>query len=115
MIEYAAAVLLIMIGLYAVIGRKNIIKKIMGLAIISNGIHLFSISLGYRVGGIAPIMTGMDIESFALSAVDPLLQALILTSIVISFSTTAVALAMIVQAYKKTGSADSGGLRRLRG
>jgi multicomponent Na+:H+ antiporter subunit C len=114
MLPYLAAILLIMVGCYALLGKDNLLKKIIGLTVITNGIHLFVVSLGYKAGGIAPILTELGLD-FARKAVDPLPQALVLTSIVISFSITAVALTLIIQAYNKTGSIESKELRRLRG
>ena len=55
-------------------------------------IHLFLISLGYKAGGVAPIVTGELTTDFATLAVDPVPQALVLTSIVIDICIIALAL-----------------------
>jgi len=115
MLPYAIAMFLVIAGSYALLVKENLIKKIMGLGILSNGIHLFVIALGYREGGIAPILQGIGFRHFVQYAVDPLPQALILTSIVINLSVTAVALSLVIQGYRKTGSIEAGGYRRLKG
>ena len=101
------SLLVFMIGLYGVMSKNNLIKKIMGLTIMNGSIVLFFISIGYREAGLAPIlekvMTG-DIPTTIL--VDPLPQALMLTAIVIGISITALALALIVRIYAKYKTLD---------
>jgi len=115
MIEYGISILIVLLGIYAVAFKDNLIKKVIGLSIISNGIHLFLISLGYRTGGTIPILKDMDTTSFAQLAVDPLPQAFVLTSIVINLSITAVALSIIILVYRTFGTLDTKKLRELRG
>ena len=107
MIAYLASVALMVIGIYAVLLRNNIIKKIMGLGIFSNGIHLMLISIAYRSGGIPPIMEDLNFMRFSSIAVDPLPQALILTSIVINLSVTAVALSIAILLYREFRTLDA--------
>jgi multicomponent Na+:H+ antiporter subunit C len=115
MLPYVVAMFLVLAGSYALLAKENLIKKIIGLGIISNGIHLFVISLGYRDGGIAPVLEATGLTYFIQHSVDPLPQALILTSIVISLSITAVALSLVIQGYRKTGSIEARDYRRLKG
>jgi multicomponent Na+:H+ antiporter subunit C len=115
MIVYLVSMLAVMLGIYAVAFKDNLIKKVLGLSIISNGIHLFLISLGYRTNGGIPILKDMDIASFAQTAVDPLPQAFVLTSIVINLSVTAVALSIIILVYRHFGTLDASRIRELRG
>ena len=101
------SLLVFMIGLYGVMSKNNLIKKIMGLTIMNGSIVLFFISIGYRKGGLAPILekgTTGDIPTTIL--VDPLPQALMLTAIVIGISVTALALALIVKIYAKYKTLD---------
>ena len=108
MITYVTAIVLVAIGTYAIVVKENLIKKVIGLGLFTNGIHLLLISIGYRAGGIAPIfLEGMDLSHFSLTAVDPLPQALVLTSIVIELSVIALALALIIKYHKMTGTLDS--------
>ena len=97
--------LLIIIGLYAAIFIDNVIKKIIGISFIEEGVNLFIVSLGYKAGGIVPILEpGMDTATFAATASYPLPFGLVLTSIVIGASTLAVMLAFVMVLYKKYGT-----------
>ncbi len=96
------SLLIFMIGLYGVMSKNNLIKKIMGLTIMNGSIVLFFISIGYREAGLAPILEkGTPVGISTIIVVDPLPQALMLTAIVIGISVTALALALIVKIYSK--------------
>src|SRR4030042_1280954 len=88
MVPYLLAFLLLVVGLYAIVAKRNIIKVIVGLAILDYAVNLFLVLVGYRPSGegapVAPILTGGAAGASALAqrAVDPLPQALVLTSIV---------------------------------
>jgi len=77
--------------------------------------------LGYRLGGVAPIIDKSCLESeeafaqFLSSAVDPLPQALVLTSIVISLGSLALMISICIRTYEKYGTFDITEIRRLRG
>jgi multicomponent Na+:H+ antiporter subunit C len=115
MIVYAAAIGVIMAGLCCMALKDNLIKKLLGMSIMTNGIHLLLIAIGYRHDGIMPIMQDLDFNRFSAAAVDPLPQALVLTSIVISFSVLAVGLSITILIYRKYGTLDSNRIRRLSG
>ena len=100
------SLLVFMIGLYGVTNKNNLIKKIMGLTIMNGSIVLFFISIGYREGGLAPILEKGAIDGTPTIVVDPLPQALMLTAIVIGISVTALALALIVKIYSKYKTLD---------
>ena len=92
----------IIIGLFAAIFIDNLIKKIIGIAFIEEGVNLFLICLGFKAGGVVPIfLPGMTADWFAANAAYPLPQALVLTSIVIGASTLAVMLALAMVLYRK--------------
>jgi energy-converting hydrogenase B subunit E len=93
---------LVIIGICAAVFLDNLIKKVIGLAFIGDGVNLFIIALGYKPGGIVYIfLPGMAADWFAQNAAYPLPFALVLTSIVIGASTTAVMLGLIIVLYKK--------------
>ncbi|MCK5767444.1 MAG: cation:proton antiporter subunit C [Candidatus Atribacteria bacterium] len=101
------SLLVFMIGLYGVISKNNLIKKVMGLTIMNGSIVLFFISIGYREDGLAPILEkGVSDGIPSTILVDPLPQALMLTAIVIGISITALALALIVRIYAKYKTLD---------
>ena len=89
-INYIGAFLLIVIGLALIIFKKNLIKIVIGMGVMDSGINLLLITIGFRAGGTAPIFIS-DLKDGAFF-VDPIPQALTLTSIVIGACVTALAL-----------------------
>lgn len=120
---YALCFLLSMIGLYCAVVKKNMVKIAIGLAIMEYAVNLFLIMLGYRAGGTAPIIDKSYLQSptsqvttgFINSSVDPLPQALVLTSIVIGLGSLALMISACVRIYHKYGTFDITEIRRLRG
>lgn len=109
---YLLCVLLLLIGLYGVLVKKNLIKIIIGLSIMEYALFLFFAVIGYREGGTAPIITkGFEKAVF----VDPLPQALVLTAIVIGLAITALLVSLAVRIYEKYGTFDIREIRRLKG
>ena len=115
MIVYLLAVGVILVGIYAVAFKDNIIKKLLGLSVMTNGIHILLVTLGYRTEGIIPIMEDFDFIGFSSAAVDPLVQAMVLTSIVINLSILAVGLSITILLYREYGTLDSSRMRGLKG
>ncbi len=114
-ILYISSMALVITGMYAIVTKENLIKKIIGLIILTNGTHMFLISIGYRASGIAPIMKFADSRIFSVVSVDPLPQAMVLTSIVISLSITALALSITIRIYRMFGTVSTKKLRVLKG
>jgi len=78
---YGSAVLVILIGLYAALVKKSLLKIVLGLSIMEAGVNLLFVALGYLKGGTAPIFSdGYDPSQVM---VDPVPQALVLTAIVL--------------------------------
>jgi len=103
--SFFTAAALIIIGIYGSLFLDNLIKKIIGLAFIADGVNLFIVTMGYKAGGIVYIfLPGTAVDWFAQNASYPLPFALVLTSIVIGASTLAVMLALVIALYKKHGS-----------
>ena len=112
MSEYILCFILFCIGLYAVLRKRNIIKIIIGLGIIEYAVNLFFVLIGYRTHGRAPIKA---LDQNILNMVDPLPQALVLTSIVIGLAVTALLVAIAIRIYEKYGTFDITKIRRLKG
>jgi len=110
---YGSAIALILIGIYAVLIKKNLIKIVIGMSIVDAGIHLLFVAIGYINNGTAPIFSPGN-EDRVLDMVDPVPQALVLTAIVIGFATTAVALALVIRLYKHHGSASIDNIKSLK-
>jgi multicomponent Na+:H+ antiporter subunit C len=116
MILYFLTLVLFMMGVYCLIAKKNIIKKIIGLTITDYAVNLFIIIIGYRAKGIAPIMfKNMTIQELADYGVDPLPQALVLTSIVIGLGVLSLMTAICLRLYEKYKTFDMSEINRLRG
>lgn len=116
-VNYVVAVLLLVLGLYAVCTQKNLIKVVLGLGIIDYGINLLIVSVGFNDGGTAPIFTISDLLNGVASNffVDPVPQALTLTSIVIGACVDAMALALVIMIYRKYKTINSDEVRRIHG
>ena len=103
--NYWVYIVLMMIGLYAIIVKNNLIKKVIGMNIIQTAIILFFISIGAKRGATIPIIAhGHGGEVHAVHAVDyinPLPHVLMLTAIVVSVATLGVALAMAIKLYQE--------------
>nr|QNO42222.1 hypothetical protein AIOHENJG_00006 [Methanosarcinales archaeon ANME-2c ERB4]QNO42380.1 hypothetical protein LFOPHFOE_00020 [Methanosarcinales archaeon ANME-2c ERB4] len=109
--NYWIYVTLMMIGFYAMIAKKNLIKKIIGANIFQTAIFLFYVSLADVTGGTAPILVGGHGGEHVEHAseviyTNPVPHCLILTAIVVAVSTTAVALALIIRIYNEYGSIE---------
>ena len=120
---YALCFLLFVIGLYCAVVKKNMVKIVIGIMIMEYAVNLFLIMLGYRFGGVAPIIDKGQLESgtnqitasFLSSSVDPLPQALVLTAIVISLGSLALMISICIRTYERYGTFDITQIRRLRG
>jgi multicomponent Na+:H+ antiporter subunit C len=111
-VYYFGAISLVLIGLYAVLVKKNVLKILIGLSIMETGVNLLLVSIGYISGRSAPILSeGIGPNQ----AVDPIPQALVLTAIVIGVATTAMALSVAIILYQKYGTLNVEEIRRLRG
>ena len=112
MIYYIGAFLLIAIGIYAIVIKKNLVKILIGLDLIASGTNLLIVSIGYVRGGTAPIFSPAVLGK-AVKMVDPV-QALTLTAIVIGASEVALAAAFVVLLYRHYGTLDIRKIRSLR-
>ncbi len=113
---YSLCLLLILIGLYGVVVSRQTLKIVVSILIMNHGVHLLLLLIGYREGGSPPIVDpGISIANFASGAVDPLPQALVLTSIVIGLGVLALMVALCVRLYERYGTFDVTEIRRLRG
>lgn len=109
-LPFITVMIIIALGIYAMLYKRNLIKIVIGLDLIESGVNLFLVSLGYRNGGIAPIYTNAPSTNMVL----PTPQALTLTSIVIGVATTAMLLSFCMVIYKNYGTLDARKIRRLR-
>lgn len=98
---------LLVIGLYSMMTKNNLMKKLIGMNIFQWAIILFFISIGAKRGATVPIIAGAHghdahtIVARAAEYVNPLPHALMLTAIVVGIATTGIALALLVAIYKR--------------
>jgi len=110
---YGSAIILILIGLYGVLAKKNLLKVVIGLSIVDSGLHLLFVAIGYVKDGTAPIFSP-EVIGKNVQMVDPVPQALVLTAIVIGFAVTAVALSLVVRLYRHHNTAHIDEIKNLK-
>lgn len=98
---YFATVFLLMAGLFIVIGRGNLIKKLVGLGVFQTSVYLLYIAPGKIVGGTAPIIS----PAYTVYS-NPLPHVLILTAIVVGVATLALGLALVVRIREAYGTIE---------
>jgi multicomponent Na+:H+ antiporter subunit C len=111
-LPYILCLILFLIGLYAVLVKKNLIKIIIGLGIIDYSLNLFLVLVGYKKQSIFPILSK---DTQIQPMVDPLPQALVLTAIVIGLAVTMLMVAIAIRLYEKYGTFDITQIRKLKG
>jgi len=122
LLPYGLAVLMLVVGLYAIVAKKNVVKIVIGLILIDYAANLFLVLVGFRRGEggevTAPILTEGGPEAraaFLANTVDPLPQAMVLTSIVIGLGVVALAVSLAARLYDRYGTFDITSIRKLRG
>ncbi len=121
--NYWAVIILMMAGLYILIARYNLIKKMIGLGVFQTSIFFLYITLGKVSGGTAPILTD-TVPAGQLAAAtgatapevvysNPLPHVLILTAIVVGVATSAVALALAIRIYEAYGTIEDDEIRHI--
>ncbi len=86
--------------------RRDIVRVVWGLTVISQATNVYLIAMG-GLSGSAPILGGHGVHGGGGDVTDPLVQALVLTAIVISFATTTLALVLTYRAYQENGTIDT--------
>ena len=104
-LNYWVYIALMMVGLYAMIAKNNLVKKVVGMNILQTAIILFYISAGAKGKATIPIIVhGHGLEQHAVQAVNyanPLPHVLMLTAIVVAVATLGVALALIIRLHRQ--------------
>lgn len=112
LLPYFVAAWLFFCGLYGLVTSRHLVHSVICLAILQSSTYILLLGIGYRVGGAAPIFA--DISPGKLT-VDPIVQALMLTDVVVEAVVVALLLAMVVKAHERSGSVSPDELRTLRG
>jgi multicomponent Na+:H+ antiporter subunit C len=109
---YLVAVWLLLAGLYGVITSHHLVHLVLSLSVAQASTYVLLLAIGYRTGGQAPIFVDIPPQT---PVVDPVVQALTLTDVVVEATVSAVLFALSVQAHRRFGTADPDRLGELRG
>ncbi|WP_108662118.1 sodium:proton antiporter [Acuticoccus kandeliae] len=105
---------LAVIGIIGILTHRNIMRMIIGFALLDTGIHIVMVASGYVTGATAPIVEALPADGTTPFVVDPVPSALAVTAIVIGFSVTAVMLAFAVRLHASKKSLDIGAFTESR-
>jgi multicomponent Na+:H+ antiporter subunit C len=111
-LAYLVAVWLFAVGLYGIVTSRNLVHLIICLTVVQSSTYVLLLTIGYRAGAAAPVFA--DIPP-GTPAVDPVVQALMLTDVVVEVTVTALLLALAVQAHERTGKLDPTRLGIIKG
>ena len=111
-LPYAVAAWLFLIGLYGVVTSRNLIHLVICVCIIQSSSYVLLLAIGYRAGRAAPIFVDIPVNT---PAVDPIVQALMLTDIVVEVTVVALLLGLAVQTHKRHGTLDPDRLSKISG
>src|SRR5579884_3925842 len=109
---YIVAAWVFLMGLYGVVTSRNFVHLSMCLAVLQSSTYILLLAIGYKVGGVPPVFYGAKVGT---PAVDPIVQALMLTDIVVEATVVALLLSLAVQVHKGTGTLNPDDLSELRG
>ena len=109
---YVVVVWIMAFGLYGIVTSRHLVHLIMSLIVVQSSTYVLLLAVGFRTNGVAPYFSDIPLHT---RAVDPVVQALALTDVVVEAAVTALLLAFAVQAHKRFGTVDPEELRQLRG
>jgi multicomponent Na+:H+ antiporter subunit C len=103
---------ILVVGLYGIVTSRDLISQIVCLIVVQSSTYVLLLGVGYLTGGVAPYF--WDIPPHT-KAVDPVVQALALTDVVVEAAVTALLLSFAIQAHKRFGTLDPHELAELKG
>ncbi|MEV5846501.1 cation:proton antiporter subunit C [Streptomyces sp. NPDC051985] len=103
---------ILLVGVYGMVTSRDIVHTVGCLAVAQSSTYVLLLTVGYRRGGIAPYFTDTPLHTHA---VDPVVQALALTDVVVGATVTALLLALAIQIRKRHGTVDPDALTGLKG
>lgn len=109
-LPYLVALWIFLVGCYGIVSSRNLVHCVVCLSVVQSSTYVLLLQIGYRRGGTAPIFSDVP---FGTRVVDPVVQALTLTDVVVGSSVTALLLAISVQVAKRHGTVDPDELRSL--
>ena len=112
-LPYALAAWLFFVGLYGVVTSRHLVHLVVCLGVMQSSTYVLLLAIGYRTGTKAPIFASAVPPE--VGAVDPVVQALTLTDVVVSVTFTALLLALAMQVRRRSGTTDPDELHPMRG
>lgn len=109
---YVVAGWMLAVGLFGIARSRHLIHLVMCLTVVQSSTYVLLLAIGFRRDATAPIFSGIAPWR---RTVDPVVQALTLTDVVVEATVVALMLALTVDAYKRFGSVDPQRLREMRG
>jgi multicomponent Na+:H+ antiporter subunit C len=111
-LPYVIVVWVLVTGLYGIVTSRHLVHQIICLIVVQSSTYVLLLAVGYRAGAVAPYFYDVPART---PAVDPVVQALALTDVVVEAAVTALLLAFAVQAHKRFGTLDPHELVQLKG
>ena len=108
-LAYVVAAWVFVVGVYGAIVSRNLIQLALCLSVTQSSTYILLLSIGYRHDAGAPIFKGVKLGT---TSVDPVVQALTLTDVVVSVTGVALLLALVIEIWKRAGTVDPDVLRR---
>jgi multicomponent Na+:H+ antiporter subunit C len=109
---YFIAAWILLCGLYGIVRSQHLVQMVINLTVVQSSTYVLLLAIGFRKGGYAPVFAGLET---GVKVVDPVVQALMLTDVVVETTVVALLLAMVVKAHEKSGTTSPDDLRFLRG
>jgi multicomponent Na+:H+ antiporter subunit C len=109
---FLLAAWLFVVGLYGIVTSRNLVHLVVCLSVVQSSTYVLLLDVGFRSGATAPIFKDVPVHT---RVVDPVVQALVLTDIVIGVTVAALLLALAVQVHKHAGTLDPHAVRPMAG
>ncbi|WP_314174580.1 sodium:proton antiporter [Streptomyces winkii] len=112
LLPYLVSAWIFLIGVYGLVTSRNLIHAVGCLSVTQSSTYVLLLAIGYRHGGTAPVYAALPRDAVV---VDPVVQALTLTDVVVGATVTALLLALVIQLHKRHGTVDPDELSALKG
>ncbi|MFD7165900.1 sodium:proton antiporter [Streptomyces violascens] len=112
-VPYLVAGWIFLVGCYGLATSRHLVHAVGCLTVCQSSTYVLLLAVGYRDGGTAPVFS--DVTPGSRPLVDPVVQALALTDVVVGATVTALLLALVIQVAKRHGTVDPDELSELRG
>jgi multicomponent Na+:H+ antiporter subunit C len=112
LLPYVIVVWVLIAGLYGIVTSRHLVHQIVCLIVVQSSTYVLLLGVGYKTGAVAPYFYDIPVHT---PAVDPVVQALALTDVVVEAAVTALLLAIAIQAQKRFGTLDPQELVQLKG